>query len=46
LLGAILVCAADTAGRTAIAPDQLPAGLITALISTPYFLHILHRARA
>ncbi|MEV4647138.1 iron ABC transporter permease [Saccharopolyspora sp. NPDC049357] len=46
LLGAILVCAADAVGRTAIAPDQLPAGLITALIGTPYFLHLLHRARA
>ena len=32
LLGALLVCLADTLGRTVIAPAQLPAGLLTALI--------------
>ncbi|WP_406692589.1 iron ABC transporter permease [Saccharopolyspora sp. ID03-671] len=46
LLGGVLVCAADAIGRSAIAPEQLPAGLITALIGTPYFLHLLRRTRA
>ncbi|MDI5978837.1 iron ABC transporter permease [Amycolatopsis magusensis] len=46
LLGAILVCAADTIGRTMIAPSQLPAGLMTALIGVPYFVWLLHRSRA
>jgi ABC-type Fe3+-siderophore transport system permease subunit len=45
LLGAILVCAADLVGRTVIAPAQLGAGLMTAVIGTPYFLHLLVRSR-
>ncbi|MFD3540098.1 iron ABC transporter permease [Streptomyces sp. NPDC058662] len=45
LLGAVLVCAADLLGRTVIAPAQLGAGLMTAVIGTPYFLHLLVRSR-
>ncbi|WP_150306607.1 iron ABC transporter permease [Planctomonas psychrotolerans] len=45
LLGAALVCAADAIGRTAIAPGQLPAGLVTALIGAPYFVWLLWRSR-
>ncbi|GAA3494745.1 siderophore ABC transporter permease CdtC [Streptomyces prasinosporus] len=45
LLGAVLVCAADLLGRTVIAPAQLGAGLMTAVIGTPYFLHVLVRSR-
>ncbi|MFG3661987.1 iron ABC transporter permease [Streptomyces sp. NPDC047706] len=45
LLGAVLVCAADLIGRTVIAPAQLGAGLMTAVIGTPYFLHLLVRSR-
>jgi iron complex transport system permease protein len=45
LLGASLVCLADTIGRTVIAPDQLPAGLMTALIGAPYFVWLLWRTR-
>lgn len=45
LLGASLVCVADTVGRTVIAPDQLPAGLMTALIGAPYFIWLLWRTR-
>lgn len=44
LLGATLVLVADTVGRTAAAPTQLPAGLVTALVGTPYFLWLLGRA--
>ncbi|WP_053171467.1 iron ABC transporter permease [Streptomyces sp. SBT349] len=46
LLGGALVVLADLLGRTVIAPDQLPAGLLTAVIGTPYFLWLLHRTRA
>ncbi|WP_052850425.1 iron ABC transporter permease [Streptomyces avicenniae] len=46
LLGGTLVVLADLVGRTVIAPDQLPAGLLTAVIGTPYFLWLLHRTRA
>ncbi|MFC9701059.1 iron ABC transporter permease [Streptomyces sp. NPDC056943] len=45
LLGAVLVCTADMVGRTVIAPAQLGAGLMTALIGTPYFLYLLIRSR-
>ncbi|MFI8292233.1 iron ABC transporter permease [Streptomyces sp. NPDC085614] len=45
LLGATLVCTADLVGRTVIAPAQLGAGLMTAVIGTPYFLHLLVRSR-
>ncbi|WP_053914290.1 iron ABC transporter permease [Streptomyces sp. SCSIO 75703] len=45
LLGAALVCTADLLGRTVIAPAQLGAGLMTAVIGTPYFLCLLVRAR-
>ncbi|NYV76579.1 iron chelate uptake ABC transporter family permease subunit, partial [Streptomyces sp. UH6] len=46
LLGAVLVCTADLLGRTVIAPAQVGAGLMTALIGTPYFLWLLVRSRA
>jgi iron complex transport system permease protein len=42
--GAYLVLA-DTLARTAIAPQQLPVGVVTALIGTPVFLYQLHRLR-
>lgn len=45
-LGALLVCVADTLGRTVIAPNQLAAGLVTALIGAPYFVWLLWRSRA
>jgi ferric hydroxamate transport system permease protein len=45
LLGASLVCTADLLGRTVIAPAQLGAGLMTAVIGTPYFLYLLVRSR-
>ena len=45
LLGALLVVAADTVGRTVLAPSQLPAGLVTALVGAPYFLWLLTRVR-
>ncbi|AWB95037.1 ABC transporter permease [Agromyces badenianii] len=45
LLGALLVCVADTLGRTIIAPAQLPAGLLTAVVGAPYFVWLLWRSR-
>ncbi|WP_347404315.1 iron ABC transporter permease [Micromonospora sp. WMMD1120] len=46
LLGAALVSLADTLGRTVIAPAQIPAGLVTAMIGAPYFVWLLWRSRA
>jgi iron complex transport system permease protein len=41
LIGATLVVAADLAGRSIIAPAQLPAGIVTALIGAPFFAYLL-----
>lgn len=46
LLGAVLVCVADALGRTVVAPSQVPAGLMIALVGAPYFVWVLRRSRA
>ncbi|HEY0904102.1 MAG TPA: iron ABC transporter permease [Marmoricola sp.] len=46
LVGALLLVVADTIGRTAISPAQVPAGLVVALIGAPYFVFLLARSRA
>ena len=43
LAGGILLTVADTAARTVIAPQQLPVGVLTALIGVPVFLFLLAR---
>ncbi len=43
LLGGSLVMLADLLARTVIAPQQLPAGAILALIGAPLFLALLYR---
>ncbi|OJU41075.1 MAG: ABC transporter permease [Microbacterium sp. 69-10] len=45
VLGAVLVGTADAIGRTVLAPAQLPAGLVVALIGAPYFVWLLWRSR-
>ncbi|MGH3333781.1 MAG: iron ABC transporter permease [Nocardioidaceae bacterium] len=45
LVGAVLVSLADTVGRSMIAPAQIPAGLVTAMVGTPYFVYLLWRSR-
>lgn len=46
LLGAVLVVAADAAGRSVLAPREIPVGVVTALIGTPYLIWLLHRQEA
>jgi len=46
LLGALLVSLADTVGRTAVSPAQIPAGLLVALLGAPYFVWLLWRSRS
>ncbi|MGL3806185.1 iron ABC transporter permease [Paeniglutamicibacter sp. R2-26] len=46
LVGACTVSIADTIGRTVIAPAQIPAGIMTALVGAPYFMYLLWRSRA
>jgi iron complex transport system permease protein len=45
LAGGAYLVLADTLARTVIAPQQLPVGVVTALIGTPVFLYQLHRLR-
>ncbi|WP_026373798.1 iron ABC transporter permease [Agrococcus lahaulensis] len=44
LLGGSLTLLADTLGRTLIAPAQLPAGVMTALVGIPYFIWLVLQA--
>ncbi|CAG5009669.1 Hemin transport system permease protein HmuU [Dyadobacter sp. CECT 9275] len=39
--GAIVLTLADTISRTLVAPSELPIGILTALLGTPFFLYIL-----
>lgn len=45
LAGGTLLMLADTLARTMIAPEQLPVGVITALLGVPTFLFLLYRSR-
>ncbi|GGZ11330.1 FecCD family ABC transporter permease [Pseudoduganella plicata] len=45
LAGGAYLVLADTLSRTIIAPQQLPVGVITALVGAPVFLYQLHRLR-
>ena len=41
--GAIFMVLADLVARTALAPEELPLGAVTALIGAPFFLWLLRR---
>ena len=41
LIGGWLLLLADIIGRNLIAPDGIPAGIMTALIGGPYFMYLL-----
>ncbi|WP_242614373.1 FecCD family ABC transporter permease [Actinomadura roseirufa] len=43
--GAIVLVAADTVARTAIPYQELPLGVLTALLGGPFFFWLLRRAR-
>jgi ABC-type Fe3+-siderophore transport system permease subunit len=39
--GGILLMVADTVARTIVAPEEVPVGVITALIGGPFFIYLL-----
>jgi iron complex transport system permease protein len=43
LLGAILLLTADIAARYIIMPSEVPVGVMTALVGTPFFIYIARR---
>ena len=45
LVGGVFLLLADTLARTVVAPQQLPVGVITALVGVPLFLLQLHNLR-
>jgi iron complex transport system permease protein len=45
LFGALLLLAADTVARTALAPAEIPVGIITAAVGGPFFLYLLRMRR-
>ncbi|WP_115717358.1 FecCD family ABC transporter permease [Gallaecimonas mangrovi] len=44
--GAMLMVLSDWLARTLVAPQELPVGIVTALIGTPVFLYLLRRQHA
>ena len=45
LCGGALLIIADTLARTLLSPQQLPVGILTALIGVPIFLYLLRRSQ-
>ena len=43
--GAAMLLLTDIIARTVIAPQELPLGVVTALIGAPFFLYLLRRAK-
>lgn len=43
ILGAAVVTASDTFGRTVFAPTELPVGILMAILGAPFFLFLLRR---
>ena len=43
LCGGAFLSVADFIGRTLIAPVEIPSGIVTAIIGSPYFLYLLRR---
>lgn len=43
--GGIYVLWADTLARTALAPTEIPLGVVTAFIGAPFFAYLLHKQK-
>jgi iron complex transport system permease protein len=46
LLGAAFLVLADVLARVALAPAELPIGVVTACVGAPFFAYLLRRGRA
>lgn len=46
LIGAALLLIADTVARLVIPPQEIPVGVVTALLGTPLFLHLARKTRS
>ena len=45
LLGAVMLVAADTLARNVVRGDEVPVGVITALLGAPFFCYLLKKGR-
>lgn len=45
LTGAIFMVAADMAARVLMAPEELPVGIVTAIVGAPFFIFLLRRQK-
>jgi iron complex transport system permease protein len=43
--GAVFMVLADLAARTAVSPEEIPVGAVTAVLGGPFFLYLLRRER-
>ena len=43
LSGGVFLCIADLIGRSLLPPMEIPSGIITALVGSPYFLYLLRK---
>jgi len=46
LAGGLTLLLADTLARTVLVPRELPVGIITAMLGTPFFIYLLRKSRA
>lgn len=44
IVGGFLVLFADTFGRMAMRPNEIPVGVVTAILGAPFFLYLLRRS--
>ena len=44
ILGGFLVLFADTVGRMAMRPNEIPVGVVTCIFGAPFFLYLLRRS--
>ncbi|WP_211748460.1 iron ABC transporter permease [Paenibacillus sp. Marseille-Q4541] len=45
-LGAVVLIAADTIGRSMFSPLEIPAGIVMAMVGGPYFLYLMRKGGA
>lgn len=45
LSGAVFLLLCDTFARVALAPVEIPVGVVTSVFGVPYFLHMVYRSR-
>lgn len=46
LVGAIFLVWADVVARTALAPQEIPVGIITAFVGAPFFIYLLRKKKS